>query len=836
MWMPDPRGGPFCSMKEKKHNGKNQEKRRGSRAARVVTRIVMGFFIAALFLSLAGAAVYAWTAAHLDPEDDRAVMESMRGSRTGILYAPSAGAPREDLTVDNYQPVAFDFLYGEENMIWAESGEIPDALRAAFVAIEDHRFYQHDGVDWLRTGKATLNYLFHFSDTFGGSTITQQLVKNVHGERETTPERKLKEIIRATRVERAYSKDEILTYYLNIVPLGNGCVGVKTAARYYFDKTPDALSVTECASLAAITNAPSRYEPIRHPEGNLSRRNQILDAMEKWGYISAEDAAAAKEEPVTLSVTDPVLHGDRNHNWYAETVISDVIRDLSLQLGLSETAATTLLYRGGLSVYTLMDPDVQAAVDSYMQDVSHFPTVDGKQVNAAMVLADPHTGDLLGVSGGIGEKTGSRLFNRATDGLYAPGSSLKPLAIYAPALEEGIVDWGTVWEDLPEAGAEGYWPHNSPDVYIGKITTHEALARSKNTVAVQIYRKLGARRVFDVLQNGLHFSTLADGRGGVTDLAPAPLALGQLSHGVSVRELTAGFACLADGGVWHAPRSYLTVLDAQGKVLLDNTKRNERVFSAETAFLTTAMLQEVVDWGTARSVTLGEDLDTAGKTGTSGSSRDKWFVGYTPYLVGGIHVSCDDGTPLPANCRAHLLAWDSVMHTAHRRYLSDPDEGVSGFTAPPGVVRAIYCRDSGCVPNEHCRAELRGDRTEVGYFRLDRVPQETCPLHIRAAYDPEIGEFVSGDSEGSTLFSFSCLSDPDRRQCPGIEPTDAPYYLESLIRRAEQDRAAEGDRNGDSLGDDDGVRAPDPDAPRPDDPPPGSPDARPPGLDFYPPY
>ncbi len=737
---------------------------------------VLGAALVALLL-IGGIAVGV-IAARVDHDADMEIMEMMRTSRTTRLYAPDGTVEREALTIENYVPTEVDILWGDENMVWAQSEEIPDALRQAFVSIEDRRFYEHHGVEWGRTAYAALNQVFRFRARFGGSTITQQLIKNVHGDRDISVVRKVKEIVRALRLEKEYSKDEILTYYLNIVPLGHGCMGVKSAARYYFNKELSELDVLECAALAAITNAPSKFEPVGHIEENSTRREKVLQAMYENGYLTVAAYEACAGQSLTLDVTDPI-YTDNRHSWYTETVITDVIQDLMRVLDISESAAHTMVWRGGLEIYTLEDVRVQKALEDVFARENVLRDAAGRRIEAGVTVCDPYTGDLLGVIGGTGDKSGSRLFNRATDGYYQPGSALKPLALYGPALEWKRIHYATIFEDLPEETGVQYWPHNSPDLYMGRVTAHRALALSKNTVAVQLLRLLGEENVYRHLRDTIGLAGLIDGE-QVSDMAAAPLALGQLSYGVTVREMTGAYAAFVNGGERVSTGSYLAVYDAKGAPLLRREREYKRIWSEETAFLMTQMLREVVEDGTARRITLKEVVDTAGKTGTSGADKDKWFVGYTPYYVTGLHLAYDDRTPLPSSERRHLTLWDEVMQCLHDG-LGYEEGGMRSFTMPDGITEAEYCIDSGCIPTDACRAEVRGDRTRIGYFRSDTLPYEVCDVHIAAHYDMVDGEYAPGRGEDAADIDFYVLSIPGRPEVIGITPQDYPYTLEYLL-------------------------------------------------------
>lgn len=737
---------------------------------------------------LTGVGVVVYVAVTLDSEEDMEVMEAMRGSRTTRIWAPRRESGGESIDADNYSPVEYDILYGDENMVWADGSEIPDLLKKAFVAIEDQRFYSHGGVDWRRTGKAALNYIFRFEPQFGGSTITQQLIKNVHGEKDISAMRKLKEIIRARRLEKEYSKEEILTYYLNIVPLGHQCTGVKSAARYYFGKTLSELTPVECASLAAITNAPAYYEPQEHAENNATRRNLVLQAMHRNGYLDKEAYEEAKDTVLVLNVTDPV-YSKRSRGWYTETVAADVTADLMCELGLTKSAATALVYRGGLEIYSLVDPKVQSEMEKYFADTGNF-TVDGKTMQGGMVICDPRTGDLLGVVGGVGEKQGSLLFNRATDGYYQPGSVLKPVALYGPALERNLITYSTVFEDLPEATETGVWPHNSPGVYQGRITVAEALAKSKNTVAVRLYGLMGKREIFRYLRDTVGLTGLVRDENGKTDLGASPLALGQLTKGVTVREMTGAYTAFAGGGVQAETRTYAAVFDSHGELLLRKEVQKKRVMSEETAYILTEMLEGVVDHGTAHRITLDELVATAGKTGTSGMDKDKWFMGYTPSYVAGIRIGYDTPEPLPAGANLHLTAWDKILHELYQRE-DRAGEDETAFVAPEGIRQCEYCLDSGMVPTDACRSELRGSRVATGLYKEDYIPIGACDVHTTAHYDILTEKYGLGGGDPETSLDFYVLYLPGRKTPPGILPQDAEYEFSTIVAEQEKNDTEE---------------------------------------------
>ena len=751
--------------------------------------------ISLLLLLLLGICLFGYTYFHMDYAADEALFALAHGSHTTRLYYSD---PAQKVTADGrpsqlpagYCPVEREGqrIHGTQNSIYCAYRDIPQAMKDAFVAIEDKRFYQHHGIDLLRTAKAAANYVLKFDGRFGGSTITQQLIKNISADDEITPARKMREVCRALHLENMHSKEEILELYLNIVPLSQGCMGVGAAAEKYYGKNVSELTVAECASIAAITNSPARYDPYKSKENNRARRDLILHEMRACEMLTQEayEAALAEEmHLVPLAGQEEVVY-----DWYTETVLSDVTRDLVQKKGLAREAAEQLVYNGGLQIYTQMDAAVQGILEQYFSDLRHFPTACQNGLSYAMTVCDPYSGDLLGIVSAVGKKTKNRVFNHAADATRAPGSALKPLSVYAPALEEGVIRWSSVLDDVPlrfEKSQTGYtpWPGNSPAVYNGLTDVQDAVAYSKNTVAVQVLKKLGKERSYAYLTEKLGLSTLVreERRAGgiLTDLAEAPLALGQLSHGVTLRALTNAYGALADGGVYHPSRSYSLVLDGNGKVLLQNDEAGERVFSRESACIMTKLLQGVTSYGTAKSITLDRLVEAAGKTGTSGENRDKWFVGYTPYYTAGVWCGYEDGTTaIPAELAGvHVEVWDAIMHRLHSRLLAT-SHSARKFEIPLRVVRREYCKDSGMLPCENCRLDVRNNRICLGYFLADDVPKETCDRHIAVLYDKVGGGVACAHCPRSQVETVGMLLLPQRSFPTQVYVADAQYGYRAL--------------------------------------------------------
>ena len=735
--------------------------------------VTVGLSLAALCLLVLLVTV-ARAAAGLDPEEDVALLEEISNVGTTRLF-----------TLDGEE---YESVYAAENRIWCSSDEIPDVVRHALIAIEDKRFYRHQGVDWLRTGKAFLNYVFRFDEPFGGSTVTQQLVKNVSGENDVKSKRKIREILRALRLEKRFDKDEILTFYLNVIPLANRCYGIGAAASFYFGKTPAELTAAEAATLAAITNAPARYDPLRFPERNRERRDLILSKMEELGYLTKGEADAARSETVVF-VSERGDAGTRIVSWYTEAVVNDVIRDLTEKKGMSEGAATALVYRGGLEIEICCDKTVQRTAERVCRGS------DPAGGNLAVWAVDPKSGRVLAAVGGAGNKTVNRGLHYATDALRPPGSALKPLSVYAPALRAGLVNWATVFEDLPLRSVDGEpWPRNANGEYDGRIGVHEAIARSKNTVAVKVLGQLGIDASFDFLINECGLTSLVndmtDGNGRrFSDRSEAPLALGQLTRGVNLRELTDAYSIFASEGIRTDAVTYLTVRNRAGEILLANEADRRRVLSPAEAAVMTGMLSETVEYGTARSLTVSSVVPTAGKTGTTTGARDRWFIGYTPSLLCGV-LSTSDGVSCEGSPRSPLPVWDAIVKSAHAETLDGAGEPPV-FGIPSGVLALPFCRDSGDAPGEYCALDLRGDRIGYGLFTSDNRPSSACTLHKPILYDRITGEWLADRGEESPFLVRRSAPDGSERSIPeGIEPNDRATDRDVLIGEAEDEDPA----------------------------------------------
>ena len=647
-------------------------------------------------------------------------------------------------------------LYGGYRSKYVNYDQLPSDLIDAFISIEDKRFKEHKGVDWKRTVSAGLNYFLKFSDSYGGSTITQQLIKNITDEDDYSFQRKIQEIFWALDLETKMDKREIITLYMNIINLSQGCYGVGAASEYYFSKAPNELTLAECATIAAITNSPTYYDPIRNPENNLRRRDIILKQMYEQEYISEAEYTAAVAEELVINLDEKYKQESIN-SWYVDMVIEDVIEDLCEQYGYSRPMANLVVYTGGLKIYTVMDVEVQKILDTYYADTAHFETPSSEIPQSSMIIIDPYTGDILGVAGSVGEKRANRIQNYATDTLRPAGSAIKPLSVYAPALEKGIVEWSTVYDDTPvnfgdynldsskgEIVNPIAWPKNSNGIYRGLTNINYALAHSINTVTVKVLEDVGLEDSFDFLYSKCNIKSIIasdtlDSGEIITDKDYAALALGQFNYGVTVKEITAAYSAFANQGVYSNTRSYYEVIGPDGEVVLENKYQGEAIISEETASLMTLMMQNVVGYGTAKDIKLKKKVDCAGKTGSTQNNYDKWFVGYTPYYLGGVWYGYDYPKSIvdPGGNRS-IKIWDEVMTLLHEKYISSGVE-LKTFQINSDIVEYEYCVDSGELLTEACRNDARGNRSEIGYCVKGNEPVSICSRHVLVDYDTVMG-------------------------------------------------------------------------------------------------
>jgi len=735
---------------------------RPRRKAAVILAILSVPLLTVLF-SVSAVAIY-MNVNGIDTDIELSLFEGV-GSDTvsRIYYFDDDGVARE-----------LEIISGSRMTVYAKLESIPKDLQNAFVAVEDKRFYSHSGVDWYRTLGATLNYIFKFDTSFGASTITQQLIKNVTNDDEYSIRRKLQEIFYATDLERNMSKNEILEMYLNIVNLSQNCFGVGAAAEKYFSKDVSELSLIECAAIASITKNPSYYDPIKNPENNARRRDTVLTLMLEQGYITEEEYNETYGKELTLNVN---RKSSEANSWYVDMVINDIIDDLIEELGYSRAAASLLVFSGGLKIYTAMDPDIQNTLTEYFENTDNFPEDDLEDGRCAMIIIDPYTGNILGVAGSIGEKTGDRLQNYATDTRRPSGSAVKPLSVYAPALEEGVITWASVYDDVPiefieeSDGTYKTWPNNATHVYHGLCGIEYAIEESLNTVAVNVLTDLGTDRSYDYLKNKFGLESLVEADNGI-----ASLALGQQNYGVTLRELTAAYTAFPNEGRRLEARSYILVQSREGKTLLSREIEGEQVISTETAAIMTKLLGSV----TAAHATIDLDryISTAGKTGTTQDTCDRWFVGYTPYYLAGVWYGHEYPTTLPESAKSICsTVWNDVMTEIHGEIIESGN--IKDFDVPDNIITASFCADSGRLMTGACLADPRGDREESGWFVDGTQPTEFCTCHVLVDYDIVHGGIASPFCYSENIKKVGLIT-VERDFPTEVTVTDAQYVYKLL--------------------------------------------------------
>ena len=612
-------------------------------------------------------------------------------------------------------------LFDDENRIWLDSSQIPQVLKDAIVSIEDERFYKHNGVDIKRTAGAFLGWVkeklgFGYA-SYGGSTLTQQVIKNITMEKDRTPIRKVKEMMRAIALEKQLSKDEILTTYLNLVFLANGCYGVEAAANVYFSKTAMELTLPEAAMIAGITQRPSYYDPLKNPENALEKRNIVLKKMYDLGKISEQDHKDASGSPLNLNSSYTEIRA-KIYSYFVDNVINEVIADLQTEKGYSDTYAKQVVLNGGLKIYSTMDPDIQEDLEAVYEDRGNFPNTK-TPLQSGMVIMDPYNGEIKGMVGGIGEKTESRGLNRATQTIRQPGSSIKPLSVYSPAIDTGKMTAASIVKD--EKLTIGDWsPKNAYSGYKGNIPIRRALEVSSNTAAVRALQELGVDTAYDYMVNKYHFTTIKD-----SDRDLSPLGLGGLTNGVSVQEMAAAYSVFANGGTYIKPHSYTKVVDNTGKVLLEKDGNPTRAIKDSTAFIMTDLLRSVVEGssGTGRRAKMS-NMQVSGKTGTTNEDKDKWFIGYTPYYVGAVWLGFDQPASVAkqgVSSSAPVQIWKMVMDRVH--------DGLEGreFTPPDSAKRVLICTSTGNLASKGC------DYAKYEYFEDGTAPTKYCNNRVGPA-------------------------------------------------------------------------------------------------------
>ena len=699
------------------------------------------------------------------------------------------------------------------NRLEATYEELPQCLIDAFVAIEDSRFWSHKGIDIRSILRAAVGVITGES-AGGGSTLTQQLIKNniFEGGNENTfgekLERKIQEQYLAVQLEKIMDKKIILKNYLNTINLGNNTLGVKAAALRYFNKDVSDLTLSEATVIAGITQAPTRYNPLTENgrKNNEEKRRVILQYMYEQGLIDKEAQEEALADDVYSRITNVNLTAQENespYTYFTDELITQVMEALQEELGYTETQASNLLFSGGLEIHTTQDPKMQAIVDEEVNNPDNYDVVyysvdyqlsvthadgttthysdesmgsyfrndlgrssfnglfDSKeeadeaislykdamvkegdtilgevihyvlQPQISFVLMDQATGEVKAISGGRGTKEVSRSLNRATETLRQPGSTFKVITSFAPAIDACGANLSTVYYDAPfTVGTKTFRNWYSSKGYMGYSTIRDGIVYSMNIVAVRCMMETVTPQLGVEYARNFGITSMTD-----TDYNAAT-ALGGITKGVSNLELTAAYATIANQGIYTKPRFFTQILDHNGKVLLDNTPETKRVLKDSTAFLLTDAMSQSMEssrmygsgnlYSTSTSANLS-NMSNAGKSGTTTSNNDIWFVGYTPYYTAGIWSGCDNNQKISAigsSTSYHKIIWKNIMSRVHEG-LAD-----TGFAIPSSVTTAQVCRKSGKLASPGvCENDPRGSAVYTEYFAKGSEPTEVCDHH-----------------------------------------------------------------------------------------------------------
>ena len=702
------------SKKEKK--AKKEEKRKKHKILKGFLKFFLILIIFIILLLIAG--IWGFT-----------------GLLLGWFEIEDIDMKKEDLQIKVSNSVVVDQngnvladLSGDEKRKIISLEDMADDLPKAYIAIEDERFYEHIGVDIKRTAGAIMNTLVKGESEYGGSTITQQLVKNITNDNESTGiegiKRKIREWQRACQVERMLSKEEILELYLNILFVGsNNLHGVELGAEYYFNKSAKDLSLAECAFMAGINHSPNSYNPyntsVDNTEKIKSRTITVLNKMKELGYISSEEEYqnAMTEVQNGLTFGTGQIIGGSVFSYHTDAVISQVVEQVMEEKNMTEQMAKNYVYSSGLTIHSTVDMNIQNRLEEEYQKEKYI--ISGRERNSdgtllnehsqsGMAIVDYKTGNVVAVAGGFGEKT-SAGWNRATQMEKQTGSSIKPLADVAPALQEKIITASTVYNDSRTRFGKNYEPENY-NGFKGLINIRSFIRTSQNIPAVKIMVELTPKKSLEYLQN-MGISSLDPNTDNVLSLA-----LGGMTSGVSPLEMASAYGTIANDGVYIEPTFYTSVTDANGNVVLTPNQETRQVLSKENAYIMKSIIQEPVKSGGTATYCAIPGMDVAAKTGTTDNSYDRWLCGFTSYYAAATWYGYDNSETVYFSGNPAGQIWDAVMTDIHK------DLPSATFIRPEGIIERTVCRTTGCLASRNCT------NTYTEIFTEDNLPEQ-CTTH-----------------------------------------------------------------------------------------------------------
>lgn len=712
----------------------------------------------------------------------------LAGLFIGLVFSIQNGAgalSKEDFEINNFTTYVYDMngkeyttLTGKENRTYASLSDVSPYFPKAFIAIEDERFESHKGVDIKRTLGATAKYILSKfgigESSYGGSTITQQVIKKVTGEDDKSPLRKAKEIIRAIQLETWLSKDQIIELYMNLIYLGEGAYGVEAAAYTYFNKSADELTIAECALIAGLAQLPEGYNPYNYPDRAKTKQGLVLGKMLELEYITQEQYDEAINQELVYSKGSVELAS--SNSYFVDAVVEEVIEDLMDEKGVTRTMAQKMVYNNGLHIYTTINPEIQDILDEVYLDENYFKTRSGydPELQSAMVIIDYAKGNVVALVGGAGEKTTLRGLNRATQMTRSPGSNMKPIGVYGPGLEKGVLTAATTFDDVPTTyrlGATVWTIKNYDGRYRGLINIRKAIEISDNIVAAKaLQEKVTTEYSYQFLKDlGITTMNASDRN------SPASLSLGGMSKGVTPLELAAAYGTIANNGVYVEPKLYTQVKDRNGEIVLEKQSEVRDVMSKENAYILTDMLKTVTTGseGTARLAQIN-GIDVAAKTGTTSDDKDRWFTAYTPYYVGAVWFGYDQPKYIDVASNPGTRVWKAVMAKVHENLPS------ARFIKPDGVVSVEVCRDSGLIATDACKHDRRGNRTTYELFNSKNgtIPTETCNVHEYVAVCPDSYKLANPTCLRTVgTVQIVCLNRHYEDGQPTIKPWDYEYEI-----------------------------------------------------------
>ena len=635
-------------------------------------------------------------------------------------------------------------LSGDEKRKIITLGDMSEFLPKAYVAIEDERFYKHHGVDWKRTAGAIFNTIFRGSSSYGGSTITQQLVKNITEDDESQGlagiYRKIREWAKAYQVERMISKDQILELYLNILYVGGegNLHGVELGAEYYFNKSAKDLSLAECAFMAGINNSPSSYNPFDTSTDNTekikNRTKTVLGKMLELGFIDqGKYDEAVAEVDNGLNFQKGNVSTSSNYSYHTDAVLDQVINQVMEERGVTRPIAENYIYSSGLTIYSTVDTNIQARVEEEYKKEKYIVSGRDKDGNgnlindhtqSGMAIVDYKTGNVVAVAGGLGEKSGSG-WNRATQMKKQTGSSIKMIADVAPGLEEGVITPSTRYVDEKTDFGNNYIPKDD-DKYDNKsMDIREFIRRSKNIPAVKIMKELTPKKSLEYLQK-MGLSSLDE-----EDDEVLALAIGGMTHGASPLEMAAAYGTIANDGVYITPTFYTKVVDSSGNTVMTPSQEETRVFSEQTAYLAKQIGMEPTKSGGTATYCAIKGMDVVAKTGTTDNSNDRWLCGFTPYFAAATWFGYDNNEEVRGFSQNPAgQIWDAIMTDIHK------DLDGATFERPSGIVEETVCRTTGCLATTGCTDTY----TEI--FASNHLP-EKCQGHGSQRICSESGKIAT---------------------------------------------------------------------------------------------